>query len=323
MSFPGASIRDIVSKVEGLCIHRNSTLTLSCGGNDLFLRNRRCGNANQILDGFTELIKVSKKVANRVVIVGLIPRRWYDDTHYGWATFINDRLAKICNSFSVRFVDVWKRYFAKNSMYAKDGTHFSRAGSAAFAELVNSRQFGPLKVNQPKNATAIELRAGRAGTSGEGIGRRKVKYNAARGTLTTVISNSNFKPVGTQTKSVETQTDDARVDLTPSVRAGKRGRSRSSSRGESISPMLIGPAKRQRAHSMAETEDDVEALTPRPSSPSAPRQQSPAPAGRPPAPPSPGGGSDPEDGGFISDDTLGDENPEDLGNMGASEGASH
>lgn len=319
-SLPGATIRDITREVERLNVHRDSTLILSCGGNDLFRKDGSSGNTESILEGYSTLIQTSKTKANRVIIVGIVPRRGKTVVHYAKATAINDRLQKMCQAFSVRFVDIWKSFFRNDHMYAADGTHFSREGAVAFAKLVNSKQFRPLReqtsavVTRGRPETAGE----RATEGGKGV-RRQRTHPAFQQVCPKKVTTKKFRDVAVQTEVV------AEARLTSPGACTREKRSRDSSRGESVSPSQVVPAKRLKGVGEdGYDEDDVVVLEPRSSSPSSENQlpkdpaassgenPPPPPFGHEPSPPPSDQGDDADDSNY---DTTREDDPQGPGNV--------
>ena len=47
-AFPGARIRRVTEEVAKLNLHRDSTLFLTVGGNNLFLKNGKCGSSEEL-----------------------------------------------------------------------------------------------------------------------------------------------------------------------------------------------------------------------------------------------------------------------------------
>jgi len=145
LSFPGARIERVTREIATLELDRNSTLVVSVGGNDLFLNQRKSGSTEKIMRDFGALARAMRAKTNRGVVVGLVPRRFATREHYSKASWINRRLETLCRAHSLRFVKVWDKFFGKNHMFWRDGTHFSGRGSALFAEHLDSHLFKPLK----------------------------------------------------------------------------------------------------------------------------------------------------------------------------------
>ena len=152
-SLPGACVDQVKREMGKLDLDRDSTLVLSVGGNDLFRRDGRPGPADKLLTDFSALLLTAKSRVNRCIVVGLIPRRYASVEHYRRACDVNKRLAELCRSLSLRYVDVWRRFFRRNEFYQRDGTHFSEAGAREFVSLIGPKLFKPTTM-RPKPSDA-------------------------------------------------------------------------------------------------------------------------------------------------------------------------
>ena len=128
-AFPGAQVKKVTEEVAKLNLHRDSTLLLTVGGNDLFLKNRRCGSSERIVRDFDRLIKTAKSKTSRLIVVGLVPRNYRTGEEYSRPLGVNRRLESLCKSYSIRFIDLWATFFGKDNLFQRDGTHFSSHGS--------------------------------------------------------------------------------------------------------------------------------------------------------------------------------------------------
>ena len=152
LAFPGARISHVTREITQLKnMTRETTLMVSVGGNDLFLRNGKCGSAPKILADFEKLMKETKRHTSRAVIVGLLPRTntWWENDSNSWKQYhtaleINVKLASMCKQHSLRFLNLWDKFYGQNALYFRDGIHFSRSGAKAFANYIDARRFGPV-----------------------------------------------------------------------------------------------------------------------------------------------------------------------------------
>ena len=167
LSLPGAKIGRVMTMVEGLTMNRNSTLIVSVGGNDLYIGRRKSGSVANIVDDFTGLLKAVKSKVNRGIIVGLLPRKYANRDHYSKALDINRQLKSLCAAHSLRYLDLWPRFFGKDALYWRDGIHFSSEGGHCFAEQVGSKQFKPLRGSRTLPKNAPKLRQERDSERGE------------------------------------------------------------------------------------------------------------------------------------------------------------
>ena len=157
-SFPGAGIKRVKEEVRKLDPDRNSTLIFSVGGNDFYLRGNRFCNCEKLLGDFDSLLREAKRKTNRILVVGLIPRRGATDEHYYTAIGVNARLATLCKSLSLRYADPWRRFFGRNELYQGDGIHFSGRGAREFAEFLSSRLFKPVRLKRKDPAATRRAR---------------------------------------------------------------------------------------------------------------------------------------------------------------------
>lgn len=225
-AFPGSRVQGVVEEVAKLDLNGDSTLLLSVGGNDLFLRNGKCGSSDGLVGDFGRLIKTAKSKTSRLVVVGLIPRKYRSRQDYSRALGVNRRLESLCRTHSIRFVDPWKTFFGKDNLFQRDGTHFSSHGARVFARLLNSRLYKPVAVRSRD--------PGRAGPSAKLAGAPDGRITAKRA------------PKG------KTQPE------TPTlVASGPPKRPRGSPTGEAVSPNQ-GPSKRRCDGDEDEEDEPVE-----------------------------------------------------------------
>ena len=136
-AFPGARVKKFTEEVAKLNLHRDSTLLLTVGGNDLFLKNGKCGSSEGLVGDFDQLIRTAKSKTSRLIVVGLVPRNYRTREDYSRALGVNRRLEFLCKTYSIRFIDPWVTFFRKDNLFQRDGTHFSSHGARVFARLLN------------------------------------------------------------------------------------------------------------------------------------------------------------------------------------------
>ena len=96
-AFPGARVKRVTKEVAKLNLHRDSMLLLTVGGNDLSLKNRKCGSSEGLVGDFDRLIKTAKSKTSRLIVVGLVPRKYRTGEDYSRALGVNRRLESLCN----------------------------------------------------------------------------------------------------------------------------------------------------------------------------------------------------------------------------------
>ena len=205
-SLPGAGVDRVRQEIGKLDLDRNSTLVLSVGGNDLFRRDGRPGSPDKLLDDFSSLLTTAKRRVNRCIVVGLIPRRYATVEQNRRACDVNKRLATLCRSLSLRYVDVWKRYFSRNEYYHADGIHFTAAGAREFVSLIGQKLFKPATRVRPKTAGAV-VRPPARGVDGSAK-KRLTRFNE-RTIKGTGSSLTVTRPVAaSMSRSTQTATND-------------------------------------------------------------------------------------------------------------------
>ena len=75
-AFPGARVKKVVKEITKLDLNKDSTFFLTFDGNDLFLKNGKCGSSEGLVGDFGRLIRTTKSKTSRLVVVGLISRLW-------------------------------------------------------------------------------------------------------------------------------------------------------------------------------------------------------------------------------------------------------
>ena len=143
-AFPDARVKKVTEEVAKLNLHRDSTLLLTVGGNDLFLKNRKCGSLEGLVRDFDRLIKTAKSKTSHLIVVGLVPRKYRMGEEYSRALGVNRRLESLCKTYSIRFIDPWVTFFRRDNLFQRDGTPFSSRGARVFARLLNKRLFKPV-----------------------------------------------------------------------------------------------------------------------------------------------------------------------------------
>ena len=143
-------------------IDRTTTLVLSVGGNDFYPRgNRPSPDGYGIHREFEELLKLAKSKTNKIVVVGLVPRRGFRFEMYMRARGLNDYLNDLCLQYSLKFAKPWDLLFGRDRMFQQDGIHFSEEGAKTFSRFLVSRLFKPVKVTQGSVADGLHQRPSR------------------------------------------------------------------------------------------------------------------------------------------------------------------
>ena len=166
--FPSARVKRVTEEVAKLNLHRDSTLILTVGGNDLFLKNGKCGSSEGLVGDFDQLIRTVKSKTSRLIVVCLVPRKYHTREDYSRALGVNRRLESLCKTYSIRFIDLWVTFFRKDNIFQRDGTHFSSHGARVFVRLLNKRLFKPV-ASRSWGPGRAEPRAPLAGPPSKGV----------------------------------------------------------------------------------------------------------------------------------------------------------
>ena len=140
-SYPGAGIKRITSRVKALEPASENTLVLMVGGNDFFGRNGRTGDVGTLLRDYRQLLEAARQKTNRVVVVGLVPRKYRKPEEYRRAVVVNRQLMELCRARKFRYLDPWEEFVGVDKFFAKDGLHFSKLGSKVMANMIHHKVF--------------------------------------------------------------------------------------------------------------------------------------------------------------------------------------
>lgn len=62
------------------------------------------------------------------------------------ATFINEKLKKLCRDTNVKFLDLWERFFDEEEfLYSNGGTHLNSVGNARLRRILEKGVGGTLR----------------------------------------------------------------------------------------------------------------------------------------------------------------------------------
>ena len=155
-SFPGASARKVVEEVKKVEVkNKKSTVIVHTGSNDLYLRNRKVGQTEPIIN---ELEKVVDAIASKTengMIVGVFPR--LNASHYALskAIGINDRISAVCHRKGVRFLNIWDTFVGNRDLFRRDGVHLNERGMRVLGDLLHRNVFSQIKSTLNSNSQGI------------------------------------------------------------------------------------------------------------------------------------------------------------------------
>jgi hypothetical protein len=145
----GAGLKRVTEAVSDLRIEKASCPIVTAGGNDLFLRKGRTGFTKPIISLFGEMIGKVKEKSDKFIILGLIPRMHLGREAHSKAIAVNRRLAGLCRSKNVRFLDSWDAFKGQRALFNADGIHFNDAGAEKSSMLIDARL--PKSLGSPSN----------------------------------------------------------------------------------------------------------------------------------------------------------------------------
>jgi hypothetical protein len=141
---PGAGMERLTKAISNLRLEQGNSLTVMAGGNDLFLRKGRTGNTEPVMSMFVDMVGKVKEKTNKAIIVGLIPRMHLGGEAHSKAVWLNKRLARLCLSENLRFLDPWEAFKGQKALFNADGIHFNDAGARKFSRLIDNMLFKSL-----------------------------------------------------------------------------------------------------------------------------------------------------------------------------------
>ena len=135
-SLPGKGNGCIRQQVEKLEVSNTSVVATLVSGNDLYLRSGRVGATERILEDVMGAVDDCGLKTHRRVVVGMLPRRGPKWPALSRNISINERLRDLCTAEGVFFVDPYERFYGKDDLYQRDGTHLSLKGRAVLCNLI-------------------------------------------------------------------------------------------------------------------------------------------------------------------------------------------
>ena len=155
-SFPGASARKVVEEVKKVEVKsKKSTVIVHTGSNDLYLRNKKVGQTEPIIDELTKVVDAIASKTENGMIVGVFPR--LNASHYALskAIRINDRISAVCHQKGVRFVNIWDTFVGNRDLFRRDGVHLNERGMRVLGDLLHRNVFSQIKSTPNSNGQGI------------------------------------------------------------------------------------------------------------------------------------------------------------------------
>ena len=136
---PGGGVSNLIGKVDGI-MEGNGVrpiVCLSVGGNDVH-RMR----SEELQRKYKEMLDKIVQKGGSPVVCGIVPRRGLSREWMSRAVGFNCRLEKYCSEKAIPFIDCWSEFYGDDSLYARDGVHFSRRGVAVLASKLDRALVG-------------------------------------------------------------------------------------------------------------------------------------------------------------------------------------
>ena len=145
-SFPGASTKKIGEEVKKMKVEsKKSSIIVHAGSNDLYLRNGKVGQTEEIVEELEEVVNSIASKTDNGMLVGIFPRLNASYYALSKAIGINDRIEVICQRKGVRFLNFWDKFITNRSFFRGDGVHFNEKGKTLFGDLLHKNVFSQMK----------------------------------------------------------------------------------------------------------------------------------------------------------------------------------
>ncbi|MCP4252830.1 MAG: hypothetical protein GY775_05380 [Candidatus Scalindua sp.] len=127
---PGGGIRSLVGKLDSLMEDEKVSpiVCLSVGGNDVHRKK-----SEELLKEYKDMLDTIVRKRGSPVVCGIVPRRGLNREWMSRTIAFNNRLEMYCKSKAIPFIDCWSQFFGDDTLYARDGVHFSRRGVQVLA----------------------------------------------------------------------------------------------------------------------------------------------------------------------------------------------
>ena len=132
--FPGARVNDIADRIdrEIMVTSADSTVIVHVGTNDIGQKR-----SEELIASYRRLIAKMKESGRKCMISGILPRFGAGQEWESRALGINERVRKLCSSYSVRFLDLWGD-FQDRKFFVGDGLHLSFKGVERFSNILEN-----------------------------------------------------------------------------------------------------------------------------------------------------------------------------------------
>ena len=102
-------------------------MVIAVSGNDLYKRDKRIGQTQKVISDVMGAVDDAKLKSKRVVVVGMLPRRWTTGAReaYSKNIGINNCIRDLCIQAEVNFTDPFSEFFGREDLYSQDGVHLT------------------------------------------------------------------------------------------------------------------------------------------------------------------------------------------------------
>ena len=133
---PGKGNLHIRKEVEKSPLKKEDVAVIAVSGNDLYKRDRSVGSTEKIISDVMGAVDDCKLKSNRVVVVGMLPRRGYPGAAYSKNIGINDRIRDLCIPEGVLFTDPYSAFYGMGDLFARDGVHLNVKGRDKLVDMI-------------------------------------------------------------------------------------------------------------------------------------------------------------------------------------------
>ena len=122
---PGAGVKDVVSRFKQMVkgTSEEAVVVVHVGVNDV----GKMGS-EELYTWYRELMREMQESRRICLVQGVLPKLNAGQDWQSRAIGMNERVKELCREYGIGFADYWNRFYGKQEMYARDGTHFSMKG---------------------------------------------------------------------------------------------------------------------------------------------------------------------------------------------------
>ena len=150
---PGASIDEITAACDEVTngATKDTLIVLHVGTNDV-----QKTRSEELLQKYRKLIQKYKVKSDNIIISGVLPKMYGENTFYNKAFSLNNRLKNLCRQEGVKFIDTWDNFYQKPELFGNDGLHLNSVGSARFGRLLSEAVLDFWAKNEHRTTLTVE-----------------------------------------------------------------------------------------------------------------------------------------------------------------------